>query len=302
MRDVDLGGAHQRHIPHAELAGGQRRELRHQVRSGREQNADHVVVVEIVALQHRGDQLTGGLEHLLPVVGLDLRRAPDGSDGHALSFSVVRRPDHGALSSLVKGPSCPLRSQDRGGPLQEGRGGEGRFQRPTSSCRAPSSSLDSFRIEPDRIRWSWMGPTAVRVRRDTGSPTWASSRRTMCLRPSCRTTSTTDCPAWVSTTRNESTLTGPSSSSTPPRSRRARSPGTEPDTWARYVLRASSEGGASRWASSPSLVRSSRPSVSWSSRPTWTSPLARSPTMSPTVGRARSSLIAVITPAGLFNA
>ena len=32
------------------------------------------------------------------------------------------------------------------------------------------------------------------------------------------------------------------------------------------------EGWASRWASSPSLVSSSRPSVSWSRRPTWTRP------------------------------
>ena len=86
---------------------------------------------------------------------------------------------------------------------------------------------------PERMARSSIGPTAVRVSRDTGSPTWASSRRTMCLRPSCSTTSTTDCPAWVSTTRNESTATGPSSSSTPARSRRCRSRGTEPLTCAR---------------------------------------------------------------------
>jgi hypothetical protein len=85
VRDVDLRGAHQRDVAHAELAGRQRRELRRQVRSGREEDADDVVVGEVVALQDGGDELTGGLEHLLPVVGVDLRRAPDGSDGHALS-------------------------------------------------------------------------------------------------------------------------------------------------------------------------------------------------------------------------
>src|SRR5687767_13841750 len=219
---VDLGGARQGHVAHAQLAGGQGGELRPEIRGGGEQDADHVVVGELVALQHRGDELTGGLEHLLPVVGVDLRRAPDGSDGHA-------------LSSIVFGPGSPGQGYESrfAAPPASPRRGTARAQRPTSSWSVPSSSLDSFLMEPDRIRSSSMGPIAVRVRRETGSPTSASRRRTMCLRPSCSTTSTTDCPAWVSTTRNESTLTGPSSSSTPARSRLCRSRGTEPDTWAR---------------------------------------------------------------------
>ena len=62
----------------------------------------------------------------------------------------------------------------------------------------------------------------------TGWPTSASSRRTMCLRPSCRTSSTRALPGRESTIRNESTATGPSSSSTPSRSRRPRSRGDGP--------------------------------------------------------------------------
>jgi hypothetical protein len=73
----------------------------------------------------------------------------------------------------------------------------------------------SRRIDPLRIRASSMGPIAVRVSRETGSPTSASSRRTMRLRPSCSTISTTDWPAWVSLRVKESTATGPSSSSMP---------------------------------------------------------------------------------------
>jgi hypothetical protein len=97
VRDVDLGGAHQRDVAHAELAGGQRRELRHQVGGRGEQDADDVVVLETVALQHRADEFTGRLEHLLPVVGVDLRRAPDGSDGHALSSFELQARIAGAL-------------------------------------------------------------------------------------------------------------------------------------------------------------------------------------------------------------
>src|SRR3954465_11193631 len=100
VRHVHLGGAHQRDVAEAELAGGQCGELRDDVRGRGEQDADDVVVDERVALHDGGDQLTGGLEHLLPVVGVHLRGAPDGADGHALSFAPRHPGSPGAPSSL----------------------------------------------------------------------------------------------------------------------------------------------------------------------------------------------------------
>ena len=77
------------------------------------------------------------------------------------------------------------------------------------------------------------GPTWVRTRRLTGCPAAASSRRTMCLRPSCKVISTRAREPACSTTRTRSALATPSSSSMPVVSRRPRSLGSGPLTSAR---------------------------------------------------------------------
>src|SRR5665647_2690262 len=81
---------------------------------------------------------------------------------------------------------------------------------------------------PDRRSPSLIGPTSVRTNVITGWPTASSIRRTTCLRPSCSWISTRALPGAESTSLNESTLTGPSSSSMPARSSLPRSRGTGP--------------------------------------------------------------------------
>ena len=60
------------------------------------------------------------------------------------------------------------------------------------------------------------------------------------------------------------------------------------------------DGWVSRWVRSPSLVRSSSPSVSWSSRPTGNT-RGSAGTSSTTVGRPCGSSAVVTTPAGLLS-
>ena len=61
--------------------------------------------------------------------------------------------------------------------------------RRAGAARRPRSRL-SGRSVPARWPPRCTGPIRVRTSRDTGCPTSASIRRTMCLRPSCSTTST----------------------------------------------------------------------------------------------------------------
>ena len=110
----------------------------------------------------------------------------------------------GALSSLYGPRHRPPRGRARRARAD---------RRAPGACRAPPWTACGS--SPSACAAAGSGRPRCGSSRDTGRPTCASSRRTMCLRPSCRTTSTTDWPAWVSTTRNESTFTGPSSSSTP---------------------------------------------------------------------------------------
>ena len=93
----------------------------------------------------------------------------------------------------------------------------------------------------------------------------------------------------------------PSSSSTPWRSaRRAPGAGVPPSTSARYSLATPWDGWVSSWASAPSLVRMSRPSVSGrAGRPG--RPGARPAPASITVGRPCGSSAVVTTPSGLFK-
>ena len=105
----------------------------------------------------------------------------------------------------------------------------------------------------------------VRTRRWTGWPTASHMRRTWRLRPSWITRRRTP----GASTPTSAGAVGPSSSSTP--SRRARNApggGVPPATSATYSLATPWEGCVSSWASAPSLVRISRPSVWRSRRPT----------------------------------
>ena len=92
----------------------------------------------------------------------------------------------------------------------------------------------------------------------------------------------------------------PSSSSTPARSSASASRDGVPSTSASYTFGTPYRGCASRWASSPSFVRSSAPVVSTSSRPTGTTRGSEG-TSSTTVGRPCGSLAVVTTPAGLCS-
>src|SRR6266545_1574138 len=112
-------------------------------------------------------------------------------------------------------------------------------------------------------------------------------RRTIRLRPSCNTSSTSAFGGRLSSTRKASALTGPSSRSIPASSCRATLRATGPGTSHRYVFGTPYDGCIRRWARSPSLVSSSRPSLSASSRPTWNTRCGRSPTRSPVVGHRR---------------
>src|SRR5690606_37525572 len=73
-----------------------------------------------------------------------------------------------------------------GGPL---RLRSGRHS-PAALYSLPISSRFSGRHRPDFVEPSVIGPTCVRTRDSTGWPTCSSMRRTMCLRPSWRITST----------------------------------------------------------------------------------------------------------------
>ena len=137
----------------------------------------------------------------------------------------------------------------------------------------------------------------VRTSRRTGWPTASHIRRTWRFLPS-----------WITRRRTpgESTPTSagavrPSSSSTPWRSRRsAPGAGVPPSTSATYSLSTPCEGWESSCASAPSLVRISRPSVSWSRRPTGNT-RGSAGTSSITVGRPWGSAAVVMTPTGLFK-
>ena len=93
---------------------------------------------------------------------------------------------------------------------------------------------------------------------------------------------------------------GPSSSSTPSRSRRSAPRPGVPLTWAMYSFSTPKLGCVSRWVSVPSLVNSRSPSVSMSKRPTECTRGSLG-TSSTTVGRPWVSSAVVTTPAGLFS-
>src|SRR5204863_456424 len=64
-----------------DTARGRGREHRVDVVGGREQDADDVVLVDVVALQHAGDERLDALGHLLGGVAVDSRGTPQGPNG-----------------------------------------------------------------------------------------------------------------------------------------------------------------------------------------------------------------------------
>ncbi len=167
----------------------------------------------------------------------------------------------------------------------------------TASVRARRSSTVSSRQVPGASVRSEIGPMRVRTRRRTGWPIASHIRRICRLRPSWMAIDSTPgigCEAVAGAVT-------PSSSSMP--SRRRRSPPADtgpPSTSTRYSLSTPWLGWATRLASSPSLVSSSRPSVAASSRPT-ANTRGVAGTRSVTVGRPCVSLDVVTTPAGLLS-
>ena len=109
-------------------------------------------------------------------------------------------------------------------------------------------------------------------------------------------------PAVERTSRSAAGIPSRPAGSAPVRKRSAASGASVPSTSASYILLTCLAGLISAWLSAPSSVMISRPSVSLSSRPDRKQP---APHIFPGTGRARcharSSRLAVITPAGLLS-
>ena len=132
-------------------------------------------------------------------------------------------------------------------------GGCGAAPRP---ARAPGPRPGSSgRHSPGGRRRSASGPMRVRTRRRTGWPTASHMRRTWRLRPSWIVMRSVRSP----TSDTRAGAVGPSSSSTPSRSRRSAPRDGVPSTSARYSFSTPNDGWVSRWVSSPSLVSTAGP-------------------------------------------
>src|SRR5690606_10261090 len=187
--DIDLLRAHHRDVGDPQGAYRSRRKRRAQVGRRGEQDADDVVRLELVALEHGAHQLRGALQQMPGFVHFELRGSTYGTNSH----------------NSAPYPLGPRGRRD-GGPVGYS---------PTASYNLATSSARSTRVLSGRRSPRATGPNRVRTNRRTGWPTASRSRRTTCLRPSCSTTSTMTLVPTRSTTRNECTVTGPSSSSTP---------------------------------------------------------------------------------------
>ena len=144
----------------------------------------------------------------------------------------------------------------------------------------------------------------IRTSRTTGCPRAWRERRIWRLRPSARVSVKVvvalAASKWGRPTR-AGEVTTPSSRRTPETSRRTSSAPSVPRAFTRYTRGLSREGWSSAWVTSPSLVSSSRPSLSRSRRPTGKIRTRRSGTRSSTLRRPRSSRTVVTTPLGLFR-
>jgi len=79
--DIELAGTDQGHVAQPVLAGRRRRERAVQVVGGGEEDADQVVVIESVAIEHRLEQLQDPLGHVLLGVDVQGGGTPQGSHG-----------------------------------------------------------------------------------------------------------------------------------------------------------------------------------------------------------------------------
>ena len=225
-----------------------------------------------------------------PAGGGTARDAPGRNSDRAGNSRVRRRSSLSNVAAVeaegderTAGRSASATSRSRSGrrhctpvyPLRAGSpigatGGPSALPRPRGRA-IPGSS-------PSRV----IGPTATRTSRNVGWPTAAVIRRTWRFRPSRRTRRIQAVGTFlrnrIGTGRSGRSGLGVSSSASAGRvGPSARTiPSSEGcdrlgagirSTWARYVFGCSNRGSASRWASGPSSVRRSKPSLSRSSRP-----------------------------------
>ncbi len=166
------------------------------------------------------------------------------------------------------------------------------------SSEVSSPGVNS-RYPPRGIPATDSGPTRTRESLVTSIPALSIMRRTIRFIPSCTTTDSSTPSAVSRTMRNSWGTTRLPSISTPLRMRSMTRSDGFCGVSTRYSLVSPYRGCMTRFATSPSLVKSSSPSVSRSSRPTGNSrgSLGKS---SMTVRRSRSSLVVVMNPDGLF--
>src|ERR1017187_5154568 len=142
---VDLARAEQRDVAEANAARAGGGKGGREVNRRREDDADHVVVDQLVALHHRGEQLLGRHRDLFGRVVLARRGAAHRSNQGRSHEGMVE-----AISSVI----------------------------PTASMSLRTSPRDSWRDVPGLSVASWSGPMRVRTKRVTSWPTAVHIRRT----------------------------------------------------------------------------------------------------------------------------
>jgi hypothetical protein len=88
-RNGDLGGTQQRDVNEPQLPGGVGRELRGQIGSGSEHDADQIGGRKIVAVQNLGHQLGCAGENRVAVIRVDLDGASHSAHGHESSYRLI---------------------------------------------------------------------------------------------------------------------------------------------------------------------------------------------------------------------
>ena len=224
------------HVAQPELAGRQGREGPVDVVGGGEQHADQVVVVEAVALEQRLEQGDHPLEQVLGLVDVDGGGAAQGADGGGHGAARLRRrsgpgPSGPAGRRPLQAPHLGLGQRP---PLPRGEAAVG--QRPDPDPHQPPHRVaDRLAHAPDLAVAALVDGDAQRVAVHQGH-----------------------------LGRGGGAVLQLDALPQPPQRPRDGVPSTS----ARYSLSTPKDGWVRRWASSPSLVSSSRPSVSASRRPT----------------------------------
>src|SRR6266567_2099595 len=202
--------------------------------------------------------------HRIRVGGVDAALRGQPGDGPIHEAAVDERQAepicHSPADSRLSGGHAAVDGDDHCGSIR------------TARRSASTSASPSTRQSPTFNRPSLSGPNPTRRKDCTLWPTACSMRRTWRWRPSRITTRTSVLPAPTAGSKPmTSTSAGavlPSSRSTPPRSDSRSLALGLPATTTTYSLATLYRGWVSRNASSPSSVRTSRPVVSASSRPT----------------------------------